>query len=59
MAKLKTQWQIDIPPLHNDSCEEVVGSQLSGVIAAGDKLIQLKYLHRIYYSPLRLYKMGK
>lgn len=32
---------------------------MSTVISARDKLIQLRYLHQMYYTPSRLYKMGR
>lgn len=59
LDKIKLQWKSDVQNLEDEVLEEVVESQFTGVITAGYKLIQLKYLNRIYYSPHRLFKMGK
>lgn len=48
-----------IPEFTDGQWEGVLASYLPTVISARDKLIQLRYLHQMYYTPLRLYKMGR
>lgn len=55
----KQQWQEDISDLPEDAWGNFLYQYITKVICSRDKLIQLKYLHHIYYIPYRLFRMGK
>lgn len=44
-------WQKDIPELADNDWEEGIQQYLPLLIFARDRFIQLKFLHRAYYSP--------
>lgn len=52
--KIRDRWTAIIPELTEAQWEEVMTSYVPTVISAGDKLIQLRYLHQMYYTPHRL-----
>lgn len=57
MDKLWDRWKVDIPTLDKEDWDECLGQGPRLVIASGDKLIQVKFLHRFYFTPARLHKM--
>lgn len=59
MEKIARDWTSDIPSLTGESWSEVIETLLPSVTSARDKLIQFNFLHRIYYTPTCLYKMGR
>lgn len=48
------KWREDIPNLDEDIWEECVSTFISSMIASRDRFVQLKFLHRAYYTPQRL-----
>lgn len=48
------RWRMDIPTLDEEKWEECVTTFIPSMIAAKDRFIQLKLLHRAYYMPQRL-----
>lgn len=57
--KIREKWTNIIPELTEEQWGEVLTSYTPKVISARDKMIQLRYLHQMYYTPLRLCKMGR
>lgn len=53
------KWQDDIPSLAQHHIRELKSSWRTSVISARDRLIQAKWLHRTYFTPVRLFRMGK
>lgn len=49
-----TKWQEDIPSLGEEEWEECLTTFIPSMIAAKDRFIQLKFIHRAYYTPERL-----
>lgn len=49
-----TKWREDIPNLDDDIWKDVVSVYIPSMIASRDRFIQLKFLHRAYYTPQRL-----
>lgn len=47
-------WKEDIPSLDRENWEDCFESSSKLVISSRDKLIQTKFLHRVYYNPQRL-----
>lgn len=47
-------WQQDIPTLTEEDWEDCVSSYNTTMISARDRFVQLKFLHRAYYTPQRL-----
>lgn len=54
VLRLFSAWQSDIPALTDDDCEEGIQQYIPLMISVRDRLVQLKFLHRGYYSPERL-----
>lgn len=52
-------WRRDIPELDNQHLKELKSCWRLTVISARDQLIQTKWLHRIYFTPVRLVQMRK
>lgn len=50
-------WHGDIPSLDKEGYEDCLDYCPKVVIASKDKLIQVKFLHRIYYTPQRLHRI--
>lgn len=57
VSQLFLVWQGDIPSLVDDNWEEGIQQYLPLVISARDRFVQLKILHRAYFSPQRLAKI--
>lgn len=53
------QWKTDIPSLAEETWLEVLDTMVPSMISARDKMLQFNFLHRIYYTPKRLHKMGR
>lgn len=52
--RLMAKWQADIPSLGEEESEECLTTFIPSMIAARDRFVQLKFLHRAYYTPQRL-----
>lgn len=48
------KWRSDVPDLDEEIWEETVSAYIPSMIASRDRFIQLKFLHRAYYTPQRL-----
>lgn len=57
LEKLWEYWQVDVLSLDRQSWEEGLEQAPKLVISSRDKLTQVKYLHRVYYTPKRLQRM--
>lgn len=57
MDMLWEKWQADIPSLDRETWEECFEDNSKLVISSRDKLLQTKFMHRIYYTPQRLHKI--
>lgn len=57
MDRLWRLWKRDIPTLEREDWDKCLESGPRLVVAAGDKLTQIKFLHRVYFTPVRLSKM--
>lgn len=54
LTKVFNKWKTDIPELTDDSWEDIVFDYTTKMISARDRFIQIKFLHRAYYTPVRL-----
>lgn len=59
VERVAAQWRLDIPSLGEETWLEVLDTMVTSMISARDKLLQFNYLHRIYYTPEGLHKMGR
>lgn len=59
LVRVEAKLQQSIPNLDNELWDNTLSSQSATLISSKDKMIQLKYLRRICYSPHRLIPMGK
>lgn len=57
MEALWNKWKTDFPELDREAWEECFEDSSKLVISSRDKLIQTKFLHRVYYTPQRLHGM--
>lgn len=48
------KWRVDIQAPGDDEWEDIVSTYIPTVIAAKDRFIQLKFLHRAYFTPHRM-----
>lgn len=48
------KWRVDIPAIDDEGRKDCVSTYIPSMIAAKDRFIQLKFLHRAYYTPQRL-----
>lgn len=48
------KWSVNVPSLADDDWEEGVQQYIPLMISARDRYIQLKFLHRAYYTAHRL-----
>lgn len=51
VSRLLSVWQSDIPMLADDYWEEGIQQYIPLMISARVRLTQLKFIHRVYYSP--------
>lgn len=56
-ARTRIRWTTFIPELTEELWQEVLDTYLVSVISSTDRMIQLRYLHQMYYTPTRLFKM--
>lgn len=54
LTKSWEKWRADIPSLDEEEWEECLTSYIPSMIAAKDRFIQFKFLHRAYFTPQRL-----
>lgn len=59
LQALKKHWLADIPDLSDENWEELLNTYYVTAISARDRIIQLSIFHRIYYTPMRLFRMRK
>lgn len=52
MDRLWKVWKMDIPALDKEDWVDCLEQGPKLVISAGDKLIQIKFLHRVYFTPV-------
>lgn len=57
MGKLWEYWKGDIPSLDKEDWKDCLEQGPKLVIASRDKLIQVKFLHWVYYTPERLHRI--
>lgn len=55
--ELWEKWRADIPSLDREGWEDCLEYGPKLVIASKDKLIQVKFIHRVYYTPQRLHRI--
>lgn len=55
--RTRVKWQTNIPSLGEEEWEECLTTFIPSMIAAKDRFIQLKFIHRAYYTPQRLAKI--
>lgn len=53
-TELFQRWQSDIPNLESEDWDEGVQQYIPLMISARDRYIQLKFLHKVYYTPQKL-----
>lgn len=54
LEKTLAKWKLDIPDLSKEDWETCVSSFVTNMILAKDRFMQVKFLHRAYYTPKRL-----
>lgn len=54
VSQLCERWRVDVPELSDGDWEEGIQQYLPLTISARDRFMQLKFIHRAYYSPIRL-----
>lgn len=54
-----SRWGAFVPKLSEELWQEVLDTCLNSVISSMDKVIQLGYLHQMYYTSVRLFCMPK
>lgn len=57
MERLWEAWKADIPSLEREDWEDCFEDSSKLVISSRDKLMQIKFLHRINYTPQRLHRI--
>lgn len=55
MEGLWKVWQSDLPSLDREDWDDCLEQGPRLVISSRDKLIQVKFLHRVYYMPQKLH----
>lgn len=58
LHKLKAAWEEDVGPLEDQDWTEAVAAPRGAAIAMRLRLIQFNYLHRVYFTRMRLWKAG-
>lgn len=51
LTRTYEHWRGDMPDLSEDNWEECVSSYVTSMISARERFIQLRFLHRVYYTP--------
>lgn len=57
IEQLWERWKADIPSLEREDWEDSLEQCPKLVILSRDRLIQIKLLHRVYHTPIRLHKI--
>lgn len=52
------KWQVDIPDLTEEEWEDCLSSFVTNMISAWNRFLQIKFLHRAYFTPKRLMVMN-
>lgn len=55
MTTLWDKWKNDIPNLDREDWKDCLGDSAKLLISSQDRLIQIKFIHRVYYTPQRLH----
>lgn len=56
-TKLFQRWKADFPAMMDDDWEEGIQQYIPLMISAKDRFIQLKFIHRAYYTHQRLLRI--
>lgn len=48
------KWQVDTPGLTEEDWEGCLSSFVTNLISARDRFLQVKFLHRVYFTPKRI-----
>lgn len=57
VVRCREKWVAEIPDVQGEDWDEVWAQPFKHLVSARDRLIQLKFLHRSYYTPARLAKI--
>lgn len=52
------KWLLPMPELSEEDWEEATEICFQDIISTDDILVQLKFIHRLHYTPARLVRMG-
>lgn len=58
LQHLRETWEGDVGPLESEDWMEALASPRGAAIQISLRLIQFKYLHRVYYTRVRLWRAG-
>lgn len=58
LQHLRETWEGDVGPLEGEDWVEALGSPRGAAISVNLRLIQFKYLHRVYFTRARLWRAG-
>ena len=59
VLSVRDKWSSDLGELNDDDWMEALASPKESAIRSRFRLVQLKVLHRVYYTPVTLKKMGR
>ena len=54
LLKCREWWVAEVPGLQGEEWDDMWDRPFKYLVAARDRLIQFKFLHRVYYTPARL-----
>lgn len=52
IERARAQWLVLVPELSEELWQEVLDTYLTTVISSTDRVIQLRFLHQMYYTPI-------
>ena len=55
--RLWDQWKADIPGLDREDWDDCLADSTALLISTRERLIQVKFLHRVYYTPQKLQRV--
>ena len=58
LKRLKVKWEKDVGDLDEEDWRDALGYLATAVIKASYRLVQIKVLHRTYYTRVLLHKIG-
>lgn len=58
LAGLRERWEVDVGSLEEEDWREALASPRGAAISMRLRLIQFNYLHRVYYTRVRLWRAG-